>query len=112
MKPLLSPIEVLLALGYCDYSDSSAFTTSFQPVLAAKTDVEDSAAGEVDASNGQLVASRPLNVAVVGQSAVQRLNERSYVGLDPQLGQTAVQTEIIEGRHGIAKGYVERQAQN
>lgn len=123
MKPLVAPVEVAIALGYEDFMSPRAFTTQFDRVLTLaldrarprrETDSGDDGASGSDADDrGQLISTRPLNVAVTGTSALQRFSERSYQGLDPQVGQTAVQQELVQGRAGIARGYVaERDAQD
>lgn len=70
------------------------------------------------ASSGALVRAGgagggALTVQDSSQGALARLYEREYVGLDPRIGQTPVQTEVMEGKHGIARGYAkEREEQH
>jgi hypothetical protein len=108
MKPLASPIEVAIALGHTDFMSSSAFTVQFQRILGVEEraiETEEGAERKRDESLGTLITTRPMNVAVVGSSALERLNERAYVGLEPKVGETPVQTAVVQGRAGIAKGY-------
>lgn len=115
MKPLVSPVEALLALDAIDWSDPASFATRGDLVLRAAERACRLAVDSTDgapATGGQLVAQRPLNVAVVqmgGSSALQRLAERQWTGLDPAVGATPIQREIVEGRSGIARGYEREQ---
>jgi len=107
LKPLVSPAEVAIALGLSDFMSPAAFTTQFDRVLAVQStgDTEQQRDGDDGAGDGTLITTRPLNVAVAGTSAIERLHERHYVGLEPKVGETAVQAELVAGRAGIAKGY-------
>ncbi|KAG5469170.1 hypothetical protein LSCM4_02568 [Leishmania orientalis] len=63
------------------------------------------------ASSGALVraGTRSGGGALVeqlgSQGALARLYDREYVGLDPRVGQTPIQAEVLMGKHGIARGY-------
>lgn len=121
------------------YGMAAVYTTSFETVLRALTDavqarrreLEDAAA-ESDAKarrekeearwagSGTLVRTGAgsnggggaLTVHGSSQGALARFYEREYVGLDPRIGQTPVQTAVLEGKHGIARGYAkEREEQ-
>ena len=123
------------------YGMAAVYTTSFQASLrvlrsavqARKKEVachvsEDEASArrrkdeeaERWASSGALVhagggsgGDGALTVHESSQGALARLYKREYVGLDPRIGQTPVQTETIEGNHGIARGYAkEREEQH
>jgi hypothetical protein len=115
LKPLVSPAEVAVGLGLSDFMNPASFTTQFDRVLNVKSATDEEEKERADnksAGDGTLITTRPLNVAVAGTSALQRLHERNYVGLEPQVGETAVQSEVVEGRAGIAKGYaLEEEAQ-
>ncbi|CBZ30048.1 conserved hypothetical protein [Leishmania mexicana MHOM/GT/2001/U1103] len=121
------------------YGMVAVYTTSFQAVLpllkravqSRRSELE-SRAGGTDADTqhrqnveeGQWTSSGALVRASLGsggdalivqgssQGALARLYEREYVGLDPRVGQTPIQADILEGKHGIARGYAkEREGQ-
>ncbi|KPA81067.1 hypothetical protein ABB37_04428 [Leptomonas pyrrhocoris] len=121
------------------YGMAAVYTTSFEAVLrvltaavqARKAEVACRAGGDEEssqrwreeeeerwASSGALVraggaANGALTVQANSQGALSRLYEREYVGLDPRIGQTPVQSEVMEGKHGIARGYAkEREEQH
>ncbi|CAG9580868.1 conserved hypothetical protein [Leishmania major strain Friedlin] len=121
------------------YGMAAVYTTSFQAVLPllkravqARQSELKSRAGGTDAdpqqrqndeeerwtSSGALVRASTGSGggALIGQGSSQgalaRLYDREYVGLDPRVGQTPVQANILEGKHGIARGYAkEREGQ-
>ncbi|GET91996.1 hypothetical protein, conserved [Leishmania tarentolae] len=121
------------------YGMAAVYTTSFQAVLPLLKDAVqarqaqlDGGAGGTDADgrkrqndqeerwicSGALVRANTGSVggALIAQGgsqgALARLYEREYVGLDPRVGQTPIQAGILEGKHGIARGYAkEREAQ-
>jgi diphthamide synthase subunit DPH2 len=121
------------------YGMAAVYTTSFETSLrvlrgavqARKDEIASRTAGDAAsnerrkkeeeqwASSGALV--RPgvgggggaLTLQGSSQGALERLYEREFVGLDPRIGQTPVQTEVAEGKHGIARGYTkEREEQH
>ncbi|KPI89839.1 hypothetical protein ABL78_1008 [Leptomonas seymouri] len=120
------------------YGMAAAYTTSFETVLhvlrdavqARKEEMARRAKGDEESNrrrqeeeerpalSGALVraggtANGALTVQDNSQGALARLYEREYVGLDPRVGQTPVQTEVMEGKHGIARGYAkEREEQH
>ncbi|KAG5495216.1 hypothetical protein JKF63_02271 [Porcisia hertigi] len=122
------------------YGMAAAFTTSFEAVLRELKTAVRARRGEIEsrlgctdtensrkrneeeerwASSGALVhvgtegGGRALTVQAGSQGALARLYERQYVGLDPRVGQTAIQAEVLEGKHGIARGYAgEREEQS
>ena len=106
MKPLCSPVEVLISLGYADFDDPEAFTTDFAACCqAAENMAGPSITMGDEAGSGALVKT-------VGGGAVAHFESRTYKGLDARVGETAVQREIVEGRSGIARGYAtERESQ-
>ncbi|KAG5469526.1 hypothetical protein LSCM1_02749 [Leishmania martiniquensis] len=121
------------------YGMAAVYTASFPTVLQALKDavqarrskLESRASGteaftaqgqngedERWASSGALVrtgtgrSGGALVEQSCSQGALARLYDREYVGLDPRVGQTPVQPEVLEGKHGIARGYAkERQGQ-
>lgn len=129
-KPIVSPVEVVLALRTED-SDSPLFghpavySTAFDCVLPLLRDAVQAVRSEQAEKKTSFVAMPQENSGgaalirtcagvVATQSAngaLARLHQRTFVGLDPQKGQTPVQEEIIEGRHGIARGYASERKQ-
>nr|CCM18699.1 hypothetical protein, conserved [Leishmania guyanensis] len=121
------------------YGMAAIYTTSFQTVLrvlkgalqARQREIEPRAGGaDSDAQQRQSVeedrwaCSTALIRAGTGsgggtvilqgssQGALARLYDREYVGLDPRVGQTPIQAEVLQGMHGIACGYAkEREGQ-
>lgn len=140
LKPVVSPVEVLLALtaeGACSpqYGIASAYSTAFDLMIPTLTCALQERQDAVTAATADPSAAPKdplwqesaaliqmsstgggaLTVAGSSQGALARLQERSFIGLDPQIGQTAVQRELVDGRHGIARGYAterEEQAKN
>ncbi|RNF11114.1 putative diphthamide synthesis protein [Trypanosoma rangeli] len=129
-KPIVSPIEVILALRMedCDsplFGHPAVYSTTFDSVLPllreAMQAVENArAAGDTstvavpmeDGCGAALIRASAGVVATQGANgALARLHERTFVGLDPKNGQTPVQDEILEGRHGIARGYTTERKQ-
>lgn len=107
MKPLSSPVEVLISLGYADFDDPEAFTTDFATCCKAAEGMAGPSINIAEeAGSGALVKT-------VGGGAIAQFDARTYKGLDARVGETAVQTDIVEGRSGIARGYTtEREAQS
>ncbi|KAK7201353.1 putative diphthamide synthesis protein [Novymonas esmeraldas] len=122
------------------YGMAAVYTTSFDAVLrvlraavvSRRREIESRAGGtdadgerkrreeeERWASSGALVRTGggsggggAMTVQASSQGALARFYEREYVGLDPRVGQTPVQTEVLDGKHGIARGYAkEREEQ-
>ncbi|RNF13037.1 putative diphthamide synthesis protein [Trypanosoma conorhini] len=130
-KPIVSPIEVLLALRTedCDaplFGHPAVYSTAFDsvlPLLREAMQAVEVARAERNTSTvavpmeggggAALIRASAGVVATQGANgALARLHERTFVGLDPKKGQTPVQGEILEGRHGIARGYAtEREPQ-
>ncbi|ORC91584.1 putative diphthamide synthesis protein [Trypanosoma theileri] len=124
-KPIVSPIEVLLALRTEDgdsplFGHHAVYSTTFDAVLPLLREAVESVdkeraetksstvhmPGGADGSGAALIRATAGTLAIAGANgALVRLHERSFVGLDPQVGQTPVQAAIVEGRHGIARGY-------
>jgi hypothetical protein len=63
--------------------------------------------GEADDGSAlvKVTGSGAVSMGTASSSAMQRLYERSYVGLEPKIGITPVQASMEEGRVGIARGY-------
>ncbi|ESL05665.1 hypothetical protein TRSC58_06677 [Trypanosoma rangeli SC58] len=129
-KPIVSPIEVILALRMenCDsplFGHPAVYSTAFDSVLPLLRETMQAVENERAEKNTSTVAV-PMEggcgaalirasagvVATQGANgALARLHERTFVGLDPKKGQTPVQNEILEGRHGIARGYTTERKQ-
>jgi diphthamide biosynthesis protein 2 len=118
LKPVASPSELLIALGALPFDHPYAFTTNFRVLQRAATeytaelirtrDSEKKTEDDDGASSTVLVkpiGSGALTTTSASSSAIQRLYERSYVGLEPKVGETPVQQVIEDGRNGIARGY-------
>ena len=128
MKPLCSPIEALIALGHAEFDDPQAYTTGFaeccakaaeaaglntSDALSAPRITNSNAIAPADANAGEGEASTALLVRANHGGAVAQFSQRSYKGLEARLGETAVQTEVVQGLDGIAKGYgTEKETQN
>lgn len=50
-------------------------------------------------------SSRAVGMCCNSEGALCRLYERNYVGLNPRVGETAVQEKVLEGKDGVARGY-------
>lgn len=124
--------------GEALYGMAAVYTTSFETALGVlrnavrvrKLEMDSRARGDAEseqrrkdeeerwASSGVLVRAGGsgggvLTVQESSQGALARLYEREYVGLDPRIGQTPIQAEVMEGKHGIARGYAkEREEQH
>lgn len=128
LKPVVTPCELLIALGVIPFDHPNAFTTNFSVLLqigdayisslsATAAQASGAISGAIsgtitpdceDASSRALVATRTSTALTVGPAstgALQRLHERAYVGLEPKIGQTPVQAHVAEGKSGIARGY-------
>ncbi|CUG91654.1 Hypothetical protein, putative, partial [Bodo saltans] len=118
MKPVVSPSELLIALGAISFDHPYAFTTNFRVLQGAATMFTEELIShrndnkpvndEDEASSTALVkpiGSGALTTTSASSSAIQRLYERSYVGLEPKIGETPIQEAIEVGRTGIARGY-------
>ncbi|RNC61841.1 putative diphthamide synthesis protein [Trypanosoma cruzi] len=129
-KTVVSPIEVLVALRTEDgdsplFGHPAFYNTTLDTVLPllreAMLAVESERAERKTAviavpmgsgSGASLIRASAGVVATQGANgALHRLYERSFVGLDPKKGQTPVQEGILEGRHGIARGYASEREQ-
>lgn len=139
MKPVVSPAEILIALTAADcesaqYKIPAAFNTALEYVLgplqsaidektaSQEKKINDDKDGKTDEGkeieeswqdSTQLVrCSNTVSTNVASAGALERLYERSYVGLDLRTGETPVQSAIVKGKTGIARGYqTEREAQ-
>lgn len=132
MKPVVAPAEVLVALTSSDtdedaasqYGRAAVYSTSIECSLEAirsalvarrqaleERDTTQLSVEEADrwSTSGALVhvghTSGVLTTQSTSQGALTRLYEREYIGLDPRVGETPVQAEIIDGKSGIARGY-------
>lgn len=117
LKPVVSPVEALIALSTAEddtdaslYSLPAAFVNSLdlllqplQRAINAKKSGEDQSNNEV---SGQLVQTGNANTVgfSLAGTALERLYERSYVGLD-NTDDTPVQTSIHTGKSGVARAY-------
>lgn len=130
LKPVASPAELLIALGALPFDHPYAFTTNFRVLqaiaeshivrveLSKKGDGSNSLArnndDDVCASSALVrpIGGGALTTSTASSSAIQRLYERSYVGLEARIGETAVQQTIEIGKSGIARGYTTEHAAN
>ncbi|KEG14130.1 putative diphthamide synthesis protein [Trypanosoma grayi] len=129
-KPIVSPVEVLLALRTEDgdsplYGHRAVYSTTFDcvlpPLREAMQAIESDRAKEKTAtvalpqeggSGAALIRASAGTLTTQGANgALIRLHERTFVGLDPKTGQTPVQAEILQGHHGIARGYATEREQ-
>lgn len=123
-KPIVSPVEVLLALRAEDvdsplYGHPAVFSTTFDSILPLLRNEVEAATGSQKRKEEQrgdcTTLIRTMAGTVMthdgGGSALDRLYQRTYVGLEPRTGQTPVQTQIEKGRHGIARGYATEKEQ-
>eukprot|EP01135_Chromosphaera_perkinsii_P002129 Nk52_evm63s217 gene=Nk52_evmTU63s217 len=135
-KPIVTPYEAYLACNKMGDAWSGKFVTEFSEIVEKVkesnsaqgeeadelpdvslitgkmrgltsyegSECSDSAGGE--RSNGELaLRNESRQVAVNGRRAAEFLSKREFVGLEQNLGQTEV-VGAVEGRRGIAKGYV------
>lgn len=107
LKPVLTPVELLIALGVCDFNDPNSFSSDFLSLMhlcsfALRNRPDRAERTECD---GTLTSTRGGALVLASASALQRLHEREYVGLTTLVGQTEVQDSIMPGLRGIAKGY-------
>jgi diphthamide synthase subunit DPH2 len=113
---LLSDEEKALreqALAACFTPDFTAVAPVLKQRLEVRTDASDSGIDscteERDCVRGELVAGGGRGggalLSAGGGGALLRLAERTYRGLEPQVGQTPVQEAFVTGRAGIARGY-------
>ncbi|EKF29960.1 diphthamide synthesis protein, putative [Trypanosoma cruzi marinkellei] len=129
-KTVVSPIEVLVALRTEDgdsplFGHPALYNTTLDTVLPLLREAMHAVESEL-AERKTAVIAVPMGggdgaslirasagvVATQGANgALHRLYERSFVGLDPKKGQTPVQEGILEGRHGIARGYASEREQ-
>lgn len=60
-----------------------------------------------DQTSGTLIVRAPMHIATTSttKGTLTKFQEKSYHGLDPRYGQDSVQTDMIDGLSGIAKGY-------
>ncbi|CAD2215593.1 hypothetical protein ADEAN_000304800 [Angomonas deanei] len=134
MKPIVSPMEVILALTTEEYEEDEGRRRAFygKPSVYANTLLELQAelAEAVQEKEKQLVAQEaqttkdhptshslvtvdpqtalitPNYQDIIGDS-LARFQERDYKGLRPEVGETPVQATIEKGKHGIARGYTD-----
>lgn len=111
MKPLIAPVEVLIAMGACDFTSPHAFTTEFSVIRTLASSFLDGTPDGADGAEGKdntsLIALRHDGTVAAHASAgaLMQLHEKTYVGLQARIGETAVQETIETGRSGIARGY-------
>ncbi|KAG8346004.1 putative diphthamide synthesis protein [Trypanosoma vivax] len=123
-KPVVSPVEVLLALCAEDedsplFGHPAVYSTTFDSILPLLRKAVAAYVGattgphEQSCSGAALIHSSTGTLTSHGSAAgaLERLHQRSYVGLEPRVGQTPVQTAVVEGQHGIARGYDAERAQ-
>eukprot|EP00760_Papus_ankaliazontas_P028197 PhM_4_TR3579/c0_g1_i1/m.50757/K17866/DPH2; diphthamide biosynthesis protein 2 len=116
-RPILTPLEMWAALrkdceedqelvreiGAGIASTSIEFTTR---ILARSALLHAAAANGEEGSGADVPTSTALSIAQpLAMSTVARVQARTYQGLDPDVGRTVVQAELIQGRAGVAKGY-------
>jgi len=110
-KPILTPLELwsaLAATAGCTEVPVDAggiATTSVQYACRVLSRALSSTEGTVPSphhttTSTALCIARPLAV-----STIARIQQRTYNGLEPKIGATPVQSAIISGRVGTAKGY-------
>ena len=123
MKPLCSPIEALIALGHAEFDDPQAYTTGFAECCAQAAERaglnDPSAVGAPRLTNSSAAGrgedgEQCTALLVRGRGGVvANFSQRTYKGLEARLGETEVQTELVQGLDGIAKGYAaEKEAQS
>lgn len=123
MKPVVSPVEVIIALSEENdesvYKLPAAYSTALEFVIPPLENAvrKKTLALEQQKKIGhqseeswkesaQLVrSSNALSSGTGSAGALDRLYSRSYVGLEPQIGETPIQEAITKGKHGIARGY-------
>ena len=99
-RPILTPLELWAAIGPAEGVDVGAggfATTSIQyarRVLGLPT------GGASPVVSTALSIAQPLAV-----STIARIRQRTYNGLDPEIGETPVQSFVVQGKSGTAKGY-------
>lgn len=120
MKPLCSPIEALISLGHAEFDDPQAYTTGFaeccaRAAAAAGIGSSPRLANNTASTNPSIEDGETTTALLVrgrGAGAVTHFAQRTYKGLEARLGETEVQTELVQGNVGIAKGYAtEKDAQ-
>ena len=123
LKPLIAPVEVLIALGACDFMTPHAFTTEFSVIRQLAIKFLDDQANLQTQAPGNTAAAEEENTSLIAlrhdgtvsshasAGALTQLYEKSYVGLDARIGETAVQETLESGRSGIARGYTTERTQ-
>eukprot|EP00759_Apiculatamorpha_spiralis_P004783 PhF_6_TR12899/c0_g1_i1/m.20312/K17866/DPH2; diphthamide biosynthesis protein 2 len=107
-KPIVTPMEIFAAFE----SDTAAHkllktSCAITSVTYARNYVMMNAAAQAT-EGGDASTNSCTTLAVapsLALSTISRIQQRSYNGLDPRLGQTEVQEEVPVGKEGIAKGY-------
>ena len=130
MKPMVEPSEIVEALVASNTSAmpccyTTDFTSSLPLLEQALRDVANSKLSEAsgdarrpqqddDGVRGELVcrpsASSQTVATTAAAGALLRLAEKSYLGLEPRVGQTPVQAVLTQGKSGIARGYETEQS--
>jgi hypothetical protein len=111
LKPIVAPVEILLALSAIPFEHPYAFTTDFSVLVglikesAEKQQRRIAEADDTESSGGALVPSSGSTITVHSQRALDKLHQKSYLGLEPRIGQTDVQEALLDGRDGVARGY-------